>query len=694
MTTTNDDVTTGELKSVAVNTDEVEELLLGEWSDTRRASRELMKDSRFHKIEGLSMEDARERTLKQLHALVENNSVHRAMPKEFGGQNAHGANIASFEELVTGDPSVQIKAGVQWGLFGAAVMHLGSREHQARWLPGIMDLSVPGAYAMTEIGHGSDVASIGTTATYDPATEEFVVHTPFTAATKRYLGNAALHAKAAVVFAQLITEGVNHGVHCFYMDIRDDNGQPLDGITIEDDGHKGGLHGVDNGRFRFDKVRIPRTNLLNRYGEVEADGTYSSSIESPGRRFFTMLGTLVQGRVSLTGSAVVASKLALIGAVTYGNQRRQFHAASTTEEQVLLDYQLHQRRLIPRLATTYAVAFAQDKLLAKLDDVFSGRDDSDENRQELETLAAAIKPVATWHALDTLQEAREATGGAGYISENRFTSLYSDLDVYVTFEGDNNVLLQLVAKRLLADYAAEFKDADVGALASYVANQASDTVMHRFGLRRALQGVRDTGDERRSANWFKQPDVQRELLADRVRQMVADVASQLRSVAKLPPEEQAEKFNEHQYEIITAAKAHADLLLWESFTEALEQVKDPGTAQILTWLRDIYALTRIEETLDWYLVNGRISAQRARTLSPYINRLVARVRPHAQDLVDSFGYAPEHVRMEVASGAEKVRQDEAMEYYRNLRASSDAPVDEKTLVDRRRAEAKRNRKKS
>lgn len=78
MTTTNDDVTTGELKSVAVNTDEVEELLLGEWSDTRRASRELMKDSQFHKIEGLSMEDARERTLKQLHGLVENNSVHRA----------------------------------------------------------------------------------------------------------------------------------------------------------------------------------------------------------------------------------------------------------------------------------------------------------------------------------------------------------------------------------------------------------------------------------------------------------------------------------------------------------------------------------------------------------------------------------------------------------------------------------------
>ncbi|GAA4833108.1 acyl-CoA dehydrogenase [Garicola koreensis] len=692
MTTAHDDATTDEFSMASVDVEEVEQLLLGDFPDVRRDAREQMKDPQFHKIEGLSTEDQRERTYKQLIALTESGSVHRAFPAEFGGQDAHGANIASFEELVTADPSLQIKAGVQWGLFGAAVMHLGSHEHHGRFLPGIMDLSVPGAYAMTEFGHGSDVAALGTTATYDPQTQEFVVHTPFTAATKRFLGNAALHAKAAVVFAQLITQGVNHGVHCFYMDIRDDSGEPLEGITITDDGHKGGLNGVDNGQVSFDQVRIPRTNLLNRYGDVDAEGTYYSSIESPGRRFFTMLGTLVQGRVSLTGAAVSASKLGLVGAITYGNQRRQFNAASPTEEEVLLDYQLHQRRLIPRLATTYAASFAHEKLLAKLDEVFSGRDGSDENRQELETLAAAIKPTTTWHALDALQEAREACGGAGYISENRFTSLHADLDVYVTFEGDNNVLLQLVAKRLLADYAAEFKDADVGALASYVANQASDTVMHRFGLRRALQEVRDTGNERRSANWFKQPEVQHGLLAGRVRQLVADVATELRSVAKLSPQQQADKFNEHQYEIISAAKAHADLLLWESFTDALERIKDPGTVQVLTWLRDIFALSQIEDSLGWYLSNGRMSSQRARTLAPYINRLVARVRPHAQDLVDSFGFAPEHVRMEVASGAEKARQDEAMDYYRRLRASSEAPVDEKTLVDRKRA-ANKSRKK-
>ncbi|WP_120005220.1 acyl-CoA dehydrogenase [Nesterenkonia muleiensis] len=686
---THDDLSTGAIETAAVDTAHLEEVLLGRWAETRRTAREVLKDPQFHKTENLTKEDHRERTLKQAHALVEAGAVHRAFPEEFGGDAAHGANIAAFEELVTADPSLQIKSGVQWGLFGAAVMHLGSAEHQKRWLPGIMDLSVPGAYAMTEIGHGSDVASLGTTATYDPQAQEFVINTPFEAATKRYLGNAALHATAAVVFAQLITQGVNHGVHCFYLEIRDEQGNALPGITIGDDGHKGGLNGVDNGRLHFHQVRIPRHHLLNRYGDVAADGTYTSSIESPGRRFFTMLGTLVQGRVSLTGAAVAAAKLGLIGAVTYGNQRRQFNATSSTEEEVLMDYQLHQRRLLPRLAKTLAAGFAHEKLLAKLDDVFSGTDDSDENRQELETLAAAVKPVATWHALDTLQEAREACGGAGFISENRFASLYADLDVYVTFEGDNNVLLQLVAKRLLADYAAEFKNADVGALASYVANQAGDTVMHRFGLRRALQGVSDTGDERRSANWFKQTEVQRDLLASRVRQMVVDVAGELRSVGKLPAEKQATVFNDHQYQIINTAKAHADLLLWEAFTDALETIKNAGTREVITWLRDLYALTTIEESLDWYLVNGRISTQRARTLTPYINRLVARLRPHAQDIVDAFGYEPEHVRMEVASGAEQARQDEAIAHYRKLRASSEAPVEEKTLLDRKRAEQRK-----
>src|SRR5690606_1938837 len=267
-----------------------------------------------------------------------------------------GANLACFSELVAADPSLQIKAGVQWGLFGAAILHLGTPEQQDRLLPGAMDLSVPGAFAMTETGHGSDVASIATTATYDPATEEFVINTPFRGAWKDYLGNAAEHGIAATLFAQLITNGEEQGVHCFYVPIRDpETMEFLPGIGGEDDGVKGGLNGVDNGRLHFDHVRIPRDHLLDRYGSVAPDGTYSSPIASPGRRFFTMLGTLVQGRVSLDGSATVAAKLGLTIAVKYSDVRRQFSPDGTAPETVLLDYGRQQRRLLPRLAQVYAM---------------------------------------------------------------------------------------------------------------------------------------------------------------------------------------------------------------------------------------------------------------------------------------------------------------------------------------------------
>ncbi len=641
---------------------EVGERILGRWADIRRHTRKVIIENELFKPEGAPMDQHREWVLKALKTLVKENATQYGFPQELGGQRNPGGSLSSFEELVFGDASLQIKFGVQWGLFGSAILYLGTDYHHKTFLPGATNLDTPGAFAMTETGHGSDVASIGTTATYDPATKEFVIHTPDRHSYKDYLGNAALHGEAAVVFAQLYTGGEHHGVHAFYLPIRK-NGKLLPGVGAEDDGLKGGLNGIDNGRLFFNQVRIPRANLLNRYADVSEDGTYTSSIESPGRRFFTQLGALVQGRVSLTGAVTNAQKLALDIAVRYSLERKQFPGVDG-KEVTLLDYGRHQRRLLPLIARTYAQVFTHQELLNQFHAVFTGENDTEETRSDLETVSAASKALSTWYALDTIQQCREACGGQGFMAQHRLTGLRADLDVYVTFEGDNNVMLQLVAKRLLSDYAKAFKSPDFGTLAQYVAGQVGETAINRGGLRGLAQSITDFGSTARAVGFVKDEEHQHQLLTDRVHTMIASIANKLKAAGS-DKEKQAELFNRHQNDLIIAAKAHGELIMWEAFTSALKTIKDADSLKILTWLRDLYGFSLLEENLSWYLINGRLSGARAEAITEYIDtRLLPRLRPHAESLVDAFLLSPELVRTTLARD-ERERQMNRQTLVRN-----------------------------
>src|SRR5687767_7658347 len=344
------------------------EVLDGRWAHIRQAVRERL-GAEFVTVPGETGDQARERISRLVRSLPADVGIAAAFPAEYGGSADPGGSTVAAEMLAQVDLSLMVKAGVQWGLFGGAVVALGTARHHDRYLRDIISADLLGCFAMTETGHGSDVQQLRTTCVYDPATQTFDLHTPHEAARKDYIGNAARDGRMAVVFAQLVTNGERHGVHAWLVPIRDEQGNAMPGVTIGDDGPKAGLLGVDNGRLSFDHVRVPRDMLLDRYGSVAADGTYTSSIENETRRFFTMLGTLVRGRVSVGGSASSATTLALDIAVRYGDVRRQFAAPGDDREIVINDYLVHQRKLLPALATTYALHFAQGQLVETMHDI-------------------------------------------------------------------------------------------------------------------------------------------------------------------------------------------------------------------------------------------------------------------------------------------------------------------------------------
>ena len=246
-----------------------------------------------------------------------------------------GAFIAAFETLAFFDLSLVVKAGVHFGLFGGSIYFLGTEHHHRRYLQEVASLELPGCFAMSELGHGSNVRDVETVARYDARRGGFVVHTPSESARKEWIGNAARHARLATVFAQLEVRGEPHGVHALLVPLRDKEGNLLPGVRVEDCGLKMGLNGVDNGRLWFDSVFVPRENLLDRFSRVSPEGEYTSAIPGASKRFFTMLGTLVAGRVSVACAALSAAKSGLSIAVAYGDERRQFGPAGAHEVRLL-----------------------------------------------------------------------------------------------------------------------------------------------------------------------------------------------------------------------------------------------------------------------------------------------------------------------------------------------------------------------
>ncbi len=569
-------------------------------------------------------EDYREQVLEWCKVLGREGYGALAFPREYGGENDMGAYAAAFETIAYHDLSTTIKFGVQFGLWGGAIANLGTKRHHDKYLKATGTLELPGCFAMTETGHGSNVRGLETTAVYDHETRELIVHSPSIGAGKEYIGNA-MHSKMAAVFCQLIVAGESQGVHAVVVPIRDEDHNTLPGVRVEDNGYKLGLNGVDNGRLWFTRVRVPVENLLDKFGGINEAGAYESPIANPGRRFFTMLGTLVGGRVCVPRAGMSAAKTALTIAIRYGLRRRQFAADPLKAETIIMDYPNQQRRLLPLLAKAYTVQFGLDYLLER----YVNR--SEEDVREIEAMAAGLKSYATWFATAAIQECREATGGKGYLAENRFADLKADTDIFTTFEGDNNVLMQLVAKSLLTDFSKSFKEDGNFAVLKYMGRRMTTIVTEQNPFT-----VRQTDREHLTARSFYQSAFE-----FRARRLTSTLAQRLRAYIK-DGKSAYEAGLLCQTHMIEAAEAYVEALCLEQSLLRVDALgKEHPAYAVLKKTIQLYALHTIEGHRGWYLESDYIAGQKSKAIRKAVDVLCAELRPEAGALVNGFGIPDE-----------------------------------------------------
>ena len=613
-----------EKNSKQYSADEIDFMLKGKHAEVVDTFRNVLNDPIFNWEVLRDKEEFRNHVLKQVEFLAEKGYGALAYPEAYGGTNDMAGYAAIFENMMWIDGSLTIKFGVQFGLFGGSIQKLGTKKHHEKYLTAAGSAELLGCFAMTETGHGSNVRGIKTTATYDHKTETFVIHTPGKNDNKEYIGNA-LHSKMASVFAQLIVNGKNEGVHAILVPLRDENHALLPGIKIEDNGYKLGLNGVDNGKIWFNQVIVPKQNLLNKYGTILDNGDYYSEIKNSNKRFFTMLGTLVGGRICVARAGLGGAKYALTVAIKHALKRRQFNDNVKVQEDLLMDYPSHQLRLTPLVASAYVYHVTLDKMM----ELYCSELQID--KRQVETQVAGLKSIITWYANETIQECREACGGKGYLLENRIADLKGDVDIFTTFEGDNNVLLQLAAKGVLSDFKSEFNSAGFSTVLKLLSSQISDK----------LSSINPLYTNKTDKDHLYNPKFHVHAFEHRTRRLTYTIAMRIRDYIKKGISSY-QAFLKVQTHLMALGKAYSIELAYKSFIAYNSTITDEKYKALFEKLGTLYALHEIRKDASWYLEQGYISGTKSKAIRQRVERLSTELRPHLDSLVDGFGI-PNHL---------------------------------------------------
>lgn len=199
-----------------------------------------------------------------------------------------------------------VRFTVQFNLFAGSIVGLAGKE-QLKMLDEIQEKGQLGCFLLTEMQAG--VLSgliVETTATWDEATQEFILHTPNDKAAKNWISQGYT-AELGVVVANLIIGGKKLGPHPFFMKLRDEKMKLLPGIRIDDMGIKTVANDLDNARVWFNNIRLPKSALLNRFCDIK-DNQYVQTTNE--RMRIEVIGQrLLTGRQCIAEAALLSARV-------------------------------------------------------------------------------------------------------------------------------------------------------------------------------------------------------------------------------------------------------------------------------------------------------------------------------------------------------------------------------------------------
>ncbi|KAJ2084360.1 fatty-acyl coenzyme A oxidase [Coemansia sp. RSA 988] len=570
----------------------------------------------------LTLAETRERSMKKIRRLADQAMSH---PLE--------NTMVRMSIISVVDPGFWTRFGVHFGLFVGSLQGQATPAQLAYWMEkGALSMQgITGCFGMTELGHGSNLAGLETTATFDAATDEFVVHSPTLTSTKWWIGGAAHTATHCSVYAQLIVDGRRYGTKTFVVQLRDTKTfELMPGVNIGDLGKKMGRDQIDNGWIRFTYVRIPRSHMLMKHTKVLRSGKV---IEPPLAQL--AYGALIQGRVSMVSDSANVAKRALTIATRYASVRRQFGDGAI--ETKLLDYPIHQHRLLPLVAQTFAMIFAAREMnssyrqlmneLGRLGDATGAKaNEAIKNLKETHATSAGLKAFCTWMCLNIIDQCRQSLGGHGYSAYTGLAQAYSDFAVHCTWEGDNTILTLQCGRYLVATALDARKGQPLPANLKYLTHAVAQKG-------KALPAEPCTGSTAEEVSELH-------VLVAAWGSVAANAI--LSAVSAFEAGQAKGMSKDNAYEFSSAARLHAARM--HSYTYLLQQFvvqveQSPAALRpVLTLLARLFGAHSAVQHSGEFLQSGFYSGSQIEALKTFVNSACTEVRKDAIPLTDAFGY--------------------------------------------------------